>query len=79
MSEPLLVVEPKTPIEDAARIMLRERIKKLPVIRRNENRNSLVGLISLLDLARIQPELLDHLKEVVENRDFIEKPQIYIA
>jgi CBS domain-containing protein len=79
MSEPLLVVEPETPIEDAARIMLRERIKKLPVVKRNERRNSLVGLVSLMDIARLHPELLNQLKQVVENRDFIGKPQIYIS
>jgi CBS domain-containing protein len=79
MSEPLLVVEPETPIEDAARIMLRERIKKLPVVKRSERRNSLVGLVSLMDIARLQPELLNQLKKAVENRSFIEKTQVYIS
>ena len=46
MSNPLVTVSPKTDIRDAAGIMLRRRIKKLPVV---EN-GCLIGLVTLTDL-----------------------------
>lgn len=46
MSKPLVAAKPQMEIEDAAGIMLRRRIKKLPVV---EN-GHLVGLVTLTDL-----------------------------
>ena len=46
MSKPLIVVQPHMDIKDAARIMLKRRIKKLPVV---EN-GCLAGLATLTDL-----------------------------
>lgn len=46
MSKPLIVVQPHMNIRNAARIMLKRRIKKLPVL---EN-GCLVGLVTLTDL-----------------------------
>jgi CBS domain-containing protein len=51
MSSPLVVVSPDTDLEEAARLMFKMKIKKLPVA--EENR--LVGLVSLTDIARAQP------------------------
>jgi len=46
MSKPLVAAKPQMDIEDAAGIMLRRRIKKLPVV---EN-GHLIGLVTLTDL-----------------------------
>lgn len=46
MSTPLTVVRPQTDIQDAAEIMLRTKIKKLPVI----EDGYLAGLVTLTDL-----------------------------
>ncbi len=46
MSKPLVAAKPQMDIEDAAGIMLKRRIKKLPVV---EN-GHLVGLVTLTDL-----------------------------
>ena len=53
MSSPLVVVSPNTDLEAATCIMFDKKIKKLPVT--EENR--LVGLLSLTDIARVQPML----------------------
>lgn len=46
MSEPLVAAKPQMDIEDAAGIMLKRRIKKLPVVADGH----LVGLVTLTDL-----------------------------
>jgi len=46
MSKPLVAAKPQMDIEDAAGIMLKRRIKKLPVV---EN-GCLIGLVTLTDL-----------------------------
>ncbi len=46
MSEPLVAAKPQMDIEDAAGIMLKRRIKKLPVVANGH----LVGLVTLTDL-----------------------------
>ncbi len=47
-------------VEVAARLMFKRKIKKLPVV---ENGN-LVGLVTLTDLARVQPEMIRILKKL---------------
>jgi predicted transcriptional regulator len=54
MSKPLISVEPKVQIEEAAKLMFQKKIKKLPVVEKGK----LVGLVSLTDLLRIQPQLI---------------------
>jgi CBS domain-containing protein len=48
MSEPLIEASPEMPVGEAAKLMLKRNIKKLPII---ENRQ-LVGLVTLTDLIR---------------------------
>jgi CBS domain-containing protein len=60
MSSPLVVVDPKMDIEDAARLMFKMRVKKLPVV----SNSKLVGLITLTDIARFQPEIIKALKKL---------------
>jgi CBS domain-containing protein len=59
MSSPLVVITPNTDLEEAARLMFEKKIKKLPVI----DQNRLVGLISLTDIARFQPEIIKILQK----------------
>ncbi|GAG50445.1 unnamed protein product, partial [marine sediment metagenome] len=46
MTEPVIFVNPIMPVEEAVRIMLQEKIKKLPVVTREEERQRLVGIVS---------------------------------
>jgi len=69
MSSPLVVIEPNTDLEKAARLMLEKKIKNLPVI--HEKR--LVGLINLQDICRIQPELLRVLRRTMKIPKNIQK------
>jgi len=48
MSSPLITVEEKTSIRDAARKMVKYKIRRLPVTKKNE----LVGIIATSDFAR---------------------------
>ena len=66
MSEPVIIVNPAMPLEKAVNIMFHERIKKLPVVDRNEEHIKLVGILSLTDIARLQPKLLESIKNIVE-------------
>ncbi|MCL6579488.1 MAG: CBS domain-containing protein [Candidatus Bathyarchaeota archaeon] len=54
MSKPLISVEPKVQIEETAKLMFQKKIKKLPVVEKGK----LVGLVSLTDLLRVQPQLI---------------------
>jgi CBS domain-containing protein len=69
MSEPIIVVKPETPLEEAVKIMFRERIKKLPVMCREEERMKLVGILSITDVARIQPRLIEDIKTLLDNTE----------
>jgi CBS domain-containing protein len=60
MSSPLVVVEPDKELEDAVKLMFQMKIKKLPVV----DGKRLVGLISLTDVARFQPEVIKLLKQL---------------
>ncbi|MBA7642748.1 A-adding tRNA nucleotidyltransferase [subsurface metagenome] len=66
MSEPVIVVSPVMPLEKAVNIMFHEKIKKLPVVDRNEEHSKLVGILSLTDVARLQPKLLESIKCIAE-------------
>jgi len=48
MSTPLRVIDPDAPLKEAARRMVRKRIRRLPVIQDNK----LVGIITTSDFAR---------------------------
>jgi CBS domain-containing protein len=60
MSVPLMAVKPQCNIEDAAALMFKMEIKKLPVVKDGQ----LLGLVTLTDLVRFQPELIDMLKKL---------------
>jgi len=60
MTSPLVVVEPGTDLEEAVKLMFQMKIKKLPVV----DGKRLVGLISLTDIARFQPQMIKILKQL---------------
>ena len=69
MSSPLIIIEPSVDLEQASRLMFDKKIKNLPVI---EN-NRLVGLVSLTDICRLQPEILKILRQNMETPENIKK------
>jgi CBS domain-containing protein len=54
MSQPLVSVGPDIGIEDATKIMVQKKIKKLPIVEKDK----LCGLVTLTDILRIQPQLI---------------------
>jgi CBS domain-containing protein len=60
MSAPLIMGKPKMEIENAVRLMFRTKIKKLPVV----HRGNLIGLVTLTDLTRFQPQIIRILKKL---------------
>ena len=62
MTEPVIVVNPVMPLENAVKIMFQERIKKLPVVYKEDDSLKLVGMLSITDVARLQPKLLETLR-----------------
>lgn len=60
MTTPLIVVEPEMDLEEAAKLMFKLRIKKLPVI----DEGQLKGLVTLSDLLRFQPHLIRLIKDL---------------
>ena len=60
MTKPLVVVNPEVSLEDAVKLMLDKRVKKLPVI---ENKR-LVGLITMTDIAATHPGMVKFIKEL---------------
>lgn len=60
MSAPLIMGKPEMEIEDAARLMFKTKIKKLPVVQKGR----LVGLVTLTDLTRFQPQIIRILKKL---------------
>ena len=65
MSSPLEVIALGTSLETALRLMFLKKIKKLPVV----DKDSLLGLVSLTDIARCQPALITLLKSFAAARD----------
>jgi len=60
MTSPLVVVEPSMDLEEAVKLMFQMKIKKLPVVEGKR----LVGLVSLTDIARFQPQMIKILKQL---------------
>jgi CBS domain-containing protein len=60
MSKPLRVVRPETTIEDAAKAMRENKIKRLPVV--NDD-NELIGVLSEGDIMKIFPVVVDLIEE----------------
>lgn len=61
MTKPLVVVDPEATLKDAVELMFSKKIKKLPVVKGGK----LVGLVTLTDIARIQPVMSKVIQELV--------------
>lgn len=64
MSSPLINADPNMAVEEAAKIMVRKRIKKLPVIEAGK----LVGIVSTSDIVRASPTQLGIMDELTRVR-----------
>lgn len=64
MTSPLVVAEPKMDLGEAVRLMFQMKIKKLPVV---EDKR-LIGLVSLTDIARFQPQMMGLVKQLAANQ-----------
>jgi CBS domain-containing protein len=60
VSRPLVIAEPDMDLEEAARLMFKMKVKKLPVV----SDSRLVGLVTLTDIARFQPQIIKILKKI---------------
>jgi len=60
MSSPLTVVTPDTTVEDAAKAMEENEIKRLPVV---NDHNELIGILSEGDIMKIFPVVVDLIEE----------------
>jgi len=60
MSKPLVTGTPHMNLEVAVRLMFRKKIKKLPVVEDGR----LVGLVTLTDMVRVQPQIIKILKKL---------------
>jgi CBS domain-containing protein len=59
MTTPLVVVESGMDLEEAVNMMFQNKIKKLAVV----DANKLVGIVTLTDIARFQPQMIRMLKQ----------------
>jgi len=66
MSNPVIIVTPETALDEAVELMFKHQIKKLPVIKDINGNTMLVGLVTLTDIARMQPKLMETLQELFE-------------
>lgn len=64
MTSPLVVTEPNMDVGEAVKLMFQMKIKKLPVV----DGKKLVGLVTLTDIARFQPEIILILRQLAEKQ-----------
>jgi predicted transcriptional regulator len=63
MSKPVIMMRPEAPLEEAIRIMLQHKIKKIPLVTSHANEDRLVGLLSLSDIIESHSEIFSQLWE----------------
>ena len=68
MTRPLKVIDPEAPIKEAARRMVNNGIRRLPVIKENK----LIGIITVADFARLlsKKTLTDDILEAMGRRHY---------
>jgi len=62
MTSPIITIDENASVEEAARLMAKKNIKKLPVIQGDK----LVGIITSMDLVRIAPKLTELLETLLK-------------
>jgi CBS domain-containing protein len=66
MSQPVIIGRPMVPLENAVLFMIKQNIKKLPIMG-GDNNEKLIGILSLTDVARLHPMIFEKLKEMAQN------------
>lgn len=66
MTRDIVTVDPHASLEDAADIMTKNRIKKLPVV----EKGSLVGIITASDLVAYEKELIEKVASLISSSPF---------
>lgn len=61
MSSPVITIREDATVEEAAELMAKRGVKKLPVV----NNGKLVGIVTSTDIVRNAPSLLELIKEMV--------------
>ena len=57
MSQPLLWVEPETPLHEAAQLMIERNLRRLPVVGSLSTGPKLLGLLTRVQMDRVEPEV----------------------
>ena len=65
MSSPLVHVEGDSPLETAAELMWKRKIRRLPVVINSE----IVGILTENDIVRISPGLIEITRGILDNRN----------
>lgn len=69
MTSELISVKPETSIDEASKLMLKNRIKKLPIMDPDQPERVL-GILSLTDIALVKPQLIKEIKKLeTEEKD----------
>lgn len=79
MSEPVIVVSPDTLLERAVELMLMNQIKKLPVLEQIEEDFNVLGILSLVDVARLHPELVCAMNAMVQADMVSQEAGFYVS
>ena len=61
MTKQVYYVKPEDDIRDAADIMIKNKVKKLPVI----SGSALIGIVTMTDIGAAEPKLLDQLSQLM--------------
>ncbi len=64
MSKPLICGNPEMDADEAARFMVKNKIKKLPVV----DGGRLIGMLTLTDLCTVQPDLAKVIEEEAKGK-----------
>ncbi len=62
-TRPVIMMRPETPLEEAIKIMLQRKIKKIPLISGDKDDARLYGLLSLTDIIEYHSEIFSTLWE----------------
>ena len=79
MSEPIIVVSPDTVLERAVELMLINQIKKLPVLEQVEEDFNVLGILSLVDVARLHPELVCAMNAMIQEEMIGPEAGFYVS
>ena len=61
MSVDVVFIEPDADLEDAVEAMLKNKVKRLPVI----DKNRLIGIISTMDIISVEPKMVEQIAKLV--------------